>query len=59
MVTLRPLFFFSHGPRLNTEAYIKYLEEVMLPWIKKETAGRPYVGQQHYATQAVSENLCY
>ena len=31
-----PPFFFAHGLRLNTEAYIKCLEEVVLPWIKRQ-----------------------
>ena len=28
---------------LNTKAYIKCLEELVLPWIEKAAAGRPYV----------------
>ena len=31
---------------LNTEAYIKGLEELVLPWIQRVTAGRYYVWKQ-------------
>lgn len=30
-------------PPFNTEAYIKFLEEVVLPRVKRVGAGRPYV----------------
>ena len=35
-----------HGLRLNTEAYIKCLTKVVLPWIKRIAVGSPYVCQQ-------------
>ena len=35
------LFIFSHGLKLNTKAYIKCREEVMLTWIEGVAAGRP------------------
>ena len=38
-------FIFLHGFILKMAAYTKCLEEVMLLWIKKVAAGRPYVGQ--------------
>ncbi len=28
-----PPFIFLQGLELNTEAYVKFLEEVMLPWM--------------------------
>ena len=37
------LFISPHGVILNTEAYIKYFDEVELTWIKRVTAGRSYV----------------
>ena len=39
-------FIFLYGLRLNMEACIKCLEEVVLPWIKRIAAGRHYVLQQ-------------
>ena len=60
-----PLFIFSHGLRLNTEADVKCLEEVLLPWIERLTAWRrPYVWQQdsvpcHTSRKSwLSENFC-
>ena len=60
-----PSFIFPHALRLNTEAYIKCLKEVVF-WIKRMDAGRPYVWQQdpvpcHTSrrTQSwLSENFC-
>ena len=43
---IMPSFVFSYGPRLNTEAYIKCLEEVVPPWIKRVAAQRLYAWQQ-------------
>ena len=40
-------FIILHGLRLNTEAYIKCLHEVVLSWTKRVAAGRPYVWQQN------------
>ena len=34
-----PLFIIPHGLTLNTEC----LEEVVMLWIKKGAAGRPYI----------------
>ena len=36
-------FIYRHGFRLNIEAYIKYLKEVALTWIKRVAAGRFYI----------------
>ena len=36
-------FIFLHGLTLNMEAYINWLEEVVLPWIEKMATGRPYI----------------
>ena len=36
-----PSFIFPYGLRLNTEAYVNYLEKVVLPWIKRVFVGRP------------------
>ena len=33
---LIPPFIFPYGIRLNKEAYIKCLEEIVMPWIKRE-----------------------
>ena len=38
-----PTFIFPQGLRINMETYIKCLEEVVLPWIKRMTAGRLYI----------------
>ena len=38
-----PLFIFSYGFRLNMYTYIKCLEEIVLDWIEKIAAERPYV----------------
>ena len=38
-----PTFIFPCGFRLNMEAYIKYLEKVVLLWIEKMAVGKPYV----------------
>ena len=63
---IMPPFIFPHGLKLNTEAYIKCLEKVVLPWIVEVATGRPYVWQQDSApshtswrTQSwLSENFC-
>ena len=39
------LFFFSHGLRLNTEAYIKCPKEVLQTRIKRVTSRRLYIRQ--------------
>ena len=36
-------FIFPHSLTLNMEVYIKCLEEIMLIWIERLAAGRPYV----------------
>ena len=48
-------FVFPHGLRLNTEAYIKYLTEVVLIWIGRVAAGRPTSSSRilYHATEAV------
>ena len=59
-------FIFPHGLRLNAEAYIKCLEEVVLIWITKVAAGRSYFLQPDNEpcytgrrTQCwLSENFC-
>ena len=48
-----PLIFL-HGLRLNTEAYIKYLEELVPPWV---AAGRPYVWQQNSAPYHICQRI--
>ena len=40
-----PLSVFPDGFRLNTEANIKCLEEVVLFWIERVANRRPYVWQ--------------
>lgn len=35
-----PAFIFARGYKLKSEAYIKWVEEVLLPWIKMVAAGR-------------------
>ena len=42
-----PLFILPHGQTLNTKAYIKCPEELVLTWIKKVASGRLYVWQQY------------
>lgn len=34
---------FGYDLRLNTAAYIKFLEKLVLPWVNTVIAGRPYV----------------
>ena len=41
-----PPFIFLLGLRINTEAYIKCLEEVELRWIKYVAAERSYIYYQ-------------
>ena len=49
------LFIFPRGLRLNTEAYIKSMEEVVLSWIESGgVSGRPYVWQQDSAPCYIS-----
>ena len=63
---LMPPFIFPHVLNLNTEVYIKCLEEIVPPWIKTIAAGRSYVWQQdsapchtHRRIQSwLSENFC-
>ena len=43
-------FNFSHGLTINTEAYIKFLEEVVLAWIERVAARRLYIWQQDSAS---------
>ena len=60
MVTLCFHSFFPHSFRLNKEDYIKDREEVLLLWIKRVAAGRPYVWQKDYYchfTQAGKRSL--
>ena len=37
---IMPPFVFLHGFKLNTEAYIKSMEEIVLFWIERVAAGR-------------------
>ena len=46
---IMPLLIFPRGLRLNTEAYIKCLEEFVLTWIEKEAAGWLYSWPQESA----------
>ena len=48
-----PPFIFPHGLRINTETYIKFLVEVLLPWLERVAAGRLYIWEQDstHATQ--------
>jgi hypothetical protein len=41
-----PAHFFPKGLKINTDEYIKVLEEVVKPWMDKVAGGRPYVFQQ-------------
>ena len=52
-------FIFPHDVTLKPQAYIKYLEKVVLSWIKREGAGRPSPSTRtlHYATQVREPNL--
>ena len=45
---IMPPFIFLHGFKLNMEIYIKFLEEVVLLWIKWVVAARPIIWQQDY-----------
>ena len=54
-----PPFIFQHGPRLNTETYIKCPEEVVLTWIKRMTDGIPYALQQASEPCQVSRRIGY
>ena len=50
-----PQFFFLHGLTLNMEPYIKFPKEVMLTWIEKAAARRPYIWQQNSAPCHISK----
>ena len=55
-----PPLIFPHAHRPNIEAYIKYLEEVVLPWIERLASGRPYTSGNrtlHHGTQAGVSSL--
>ena len=60
------LFIFPYGLRIHMEVYIKCLEKIMLPCIKRVSIGRSYVCQQKCAachtswrTQScLSEGFC-
>jgi hypothetical protein len=41
-----PPHFFPKGLKVNTDEYIKVLEEVVKPWMDQVAGGRPYVFQQ-------------
>ena len=47
---------FPNGLRLYVEAYIKYLEEIVLPWIERVTTGRPYQATELCAMPHKQEN---
>ena len=40
------LFIFSQNFKLNKQADIKFLEKIVLIWIKRVTTGRTYAWQQ-------------
>ena len=50
-------FKFQFSFRFNSNAFVKYLEEVVLIWIEKVVAERPYVWQQVYHTTQVELNV--
>ena len=49
-------FIFPHGCRLNMEAYIKSMEEVVLSWIERVAAGRLYIWQRDCTIPYKQEN---
>ena len=51
-----PPFIFLHVLRLNMEAYIKCLEDLMLFWIERMAAGRPYISQDSAPCNKKQEN---
>ena len=56
---IMPPFFFPHGLRLNIEAYIRCLGEVLLLWIEK-VATKDLLSRNstlHYGTQAGEPGL--
>ena len=60
-------FIFPYGLRVNREAYIKCLEEVVLPWFERVATRRPYVWQQESVPRHTSrwihsqqwDNFCH
>ena len=52
-------FNFPNGFRFNTVAYIKCLEEVVLLWNERVTAGKTYVWQQDPAPCHTSIEIFY
>ena len=54
---IMPPFIFPHDHTLNMEVYIKNLKEVVLPWIKRVAAAKPYDWQQDCAMPHKQENL--
>ena len=61
-----PPFSYPHGLRLNMEAYINCFKQVVLPWIERVAASRPYIWKQDSALYYISrrtqclliKNLC-
>ena len=55
------LFIFSHGFTLNTEAYIKWLGQVVLSWSERVATERRYIWQQDFDRRIqfwLSEKFC-
>ena len=53
-----PPFILPPGLRFNTEAKIKFLVEVVLPWIERIAAGKLYVWQQGSGSYHTSSTGC-
>ena len=52
------LFIFPHGVVLNTEAHIKCLEKVVLTWIERVAAERPYICHTSRTQSWQLDNFC-
>ena len=44
-----PLHIFQQGLRLNADGYIDVMKTIVVPWMNKTSAGRPYVFQKDSA----------
>ena len=51
-----PTFIFPLSLRINTDAYIKWLKEVVLTWIEREATRRQYIWPLDCAKPHQQEN---
>lgn len=54
---INPLLISPHSLRLNMQAYIKCLEVVALPWIRRAAASRLCIFQHDFASRHTNEKI--